>query len=477
MICVRLLILISLVFFWIHAAAQTDSSQQTISQLPENYITEVATKISRVDEKLSRQTRKALQKFDKLETKLKRRIAQKDSINTTAGYNTSKIDQLQVEFNNTSAKAVTVFNGEYNAYVDTLRSTLKFLQQQPALSGISKQIAQKLSHATDKLAVLEGKLLKAEVIKKYLRERNDLIKQQLQRFGMAGELKQLEKIRYYYGAYVNEYKDMLKSRKKLEKKAMSLLYTVPAFKKFISDNSILAGLFKIPAPGNDQLPTLAGVQTRASVQQVMQDRIVAGGPNATQTLRQQVQYAQAELKKLKDKISVYGSADAEIPSFKPNKQKTKTFLQRLEYGMNIQFGRSNNLLPATSDIAFTLGYKLNTNGAIGIGASYKIGMGSGWDHIRLSNEGLGLRSYIDWKLGGKFYISGGYEQNYNSSFRNIPQLKNYAAWQTSGLLGISKKMQVRGKKNLRVQVMYDFFCYRHVPVTQPFVFRTGFSLK
>ena len=190
-----------------------------------------------------------------------------------------------------------------------------------------------------------------------------------------------------------------------------------------------------------------------------------------------MQAAQSELQQLKDKISKYGSADADIPNFKPNDQKTKTFLQRLEYGMNIQFGSSNNLFPATSDIALTLGYKLNTNGTIGFGASYKIGLGSGWDNIKFSSQAIGLRSYIDWKVGRKFYVSGGYEQNYNTGFRNIEQLKNYAAWQTSGLVGISKKMQIRGKKNEKFQVMYDFFCYRHVPITQPFVFRTGFSLK
>ena len=294
---------------------------------------------------------------------------------------------------------------------------------------------------------------------------------------MARELKRLQKTSYYYAAYVNEYKDMLSNKKKLEKKAMSLLYKLPAFKKFISENSLLASLFKLPLPTNDIVPNLAGVQTRASVQQTMQSRISAGGPNAVQAVRQQVQAAQAELNQLKEKISMYGSADAEIPGFKPNDQKTKTFLNRLEYGFNIQFGSSNNFLPATSDIALMLGYKLNTNGSIGVGASYKIGLGTGWSNIKFSNQGIGLRSFIDWKLKGRFSITGGYEQNYNSSFRNIEQLKNYSAWQMSGLLGISKKMQIRGRKNVKFQVMYDFFCYRHVPITQPFVFRTGFSLK
>ena len=477
MICVRLLIVFSSIICWVNCAAQTDAAAKSELQFSEKFLTKIAAKISRVDSKLSKQTFKALQKFERLEEELRRKIVAKDSVKRTLLCSNDKLEQLRNEFIDTSRKAVAGFNGDYNAYTDTLRCTLKFLQQQLSLPGNSRNINDKLQQASDRLRLLEGKLSKAEEIKKYLRERNDFIRQQLQRSGMMSKLKQLEKTGYYYAAYIKEYKDLLCNRKKLEQKAMSLLYATPAFKKFISENSLLAGLFKLPNAGITQAASLAGVQTRSTVQQVMQERIAAGGPNAAQAMRQQVQAAQAELKKVRDKILMYGSADAEIPGFKPNDQKTKTFLHRIEYGMNIQFGSSNNLLPATSDIAFLLGYKLNTNGSIGIGASYKIGLGTGWDNIRFSSQGIGLRSYIDWKLKGKFYLSGGYEQNYNRSFSNIGQLKNYAAWQTSGLLGISKKMQVRGKKNLRFQVMYDFFCYRHVPITQPFVFRTGFSIK
>jgi len=218
MICVRLLILFPFVFSWLNTAAQTDSLPQAVSQFSESYIIEVTAKISRVDKKLSRQTRKALQKFGRLEAEVKRKITQKDSATASAAYNIGKIDQLHNEFNSESASVITKFSGEYNAYIDTLRSTLKFLQLQPALSGISKQATEKLSHATDKLAVLEGKLLKAEEIKRYLRERNDFIKQQLQRFGMARELKQLEKTRYYYAAYVKEYKTYLRVEKNWKRK-------------------------------------------------------------------------------------------------------------------------------------------------------------------------------------------------------------------------------------------------------------------
>ena len=475
--CVRMMILFSFAFFSDDCVAQTDSALQQMSRIPKNFLAEVVAKISRVDKKISGQTLNMLRELEEFQAEVTKKIGGSDSLKNVAAQDEANIERHRLEFLNSSNKAPTGFRGEYNAYIDTLRSTLNFLQKHSlSLPGDPKN-SDGILAAANKLAVLEGKLLKAEEIKKYLHERCDLLKTQLKGLGLERRLKQLGKANYYYTQYLNEYKDMLKSRKKLEKKAMSLLYSSAAFKRFVSENSILAGLFKLPTGENNSLQSLPGVQTRSTVQQAMLERINAGGPGAAVNVRQQIQAAQSELQKLKDKISKYGSADADIPNFKPNDQKAKTFLQRLEYGMNIQFGSSNKLLPATSDIAFTLGYKLNTNGIVGIGASYKIGLGSGWDNIRISSQGIGLRSYLDWKIGAKFYISGGYEQNYHASFKSIEQLKNFNAWQTSGLLGLSKKMQIRGKKNVKFQVMYDFFCYSHVPVTQPFVFRTGFSLK
>ena len=461
----------------LHAGAQTDSLAENALSLPENYIADVSAKIVAVDKKLSKQTLKALKKFEKLEARVAKTLKDNDSTRSDYKYSTERLEQFKNEFTSVPDKAIGQLNGEYNAYTDTLSTAFKFLQQKNKALN-SKQFLDKLSTATSKLNLLQGRLSKAEAIKKYFSDRREALQQQLKKAGLFKELKMLEKTTYYYTAHVKEYKDMLKDRKKIERKAMALLYSMPAFKKFISENSLLAGLFKLPgAESSGHAPVLAGIQTRASVQQLMQECISTGGPNAVQIVRKQVQDAQAELEKLKDKIMMYGSAEAELPHFKPNDQKTKTFLQRLEYGVNIQFGRSNYFLPATSDIAFSLGYKLNTNGVVGFGASYKIGLGSGWNNIKLSNEGLGLRSYADWKLRGRFFISGGYEQNYNSSFKNIQQLKKYSAWQSSGLIGLSKKLKLKGSKMVKLQVLYDFLSYKHVPVTQPFIFRTGISFK
>jgi hypothetical protein len=95
----------------------------------------------------------------------------------------------------------------------------------------------------------------------------------------------------------------------------------------------------------------------------------------------------------------------------------------------------------------------------------KLDLGHGWDHMELSSQGAGLRSYVDWKLKGSIWISGGYEMNYKSMFNSIDQLKNLDAWQQSGLLGLSKVFDVKSKfvKKTKLQLLWDFFKLRAVP--------------
>jgi len=253
---------------------------------------------------------------------------------------------------------------------------------------------------------------------------------------------------------------------------------MPFFQKFMKENSQLASLFGLPQ--NYGTPaSLAGLQTRASVQGMIQQRIAAGGPNALSQVQQNLQNAQAQLSQLKDKMlkssGLQGtSGDMDMPNFKPNNQKTKPFLKRLDYGFNVQFEKNNSLMPSTSDLAGTIGYKLNDKSEVGVGISYKLGMGS-IQHIQFSSQGIGFRSYLDWKIRKQFYATAGYEMNYNSGFKSIQQLKNENLWQRSALAGISKKYQISKKLKGNLQLLYDFLAYRHTPVSQPFLFRIGYN--
>ncbi|MEJ7769704.1 MAG: hypothetical protein WKF89_17930, partial [Chitinophagaceae bacterium] len=223
---------------------------------------------------------------------------------------------------------------------------------------------------------------------------------------------------------------------------------------------------------------VGGLQTRDHILQVMTKRF-GSVANVQQMFGQQVQGSVSTLNQLKDKISqlVGTTRDLEIPDFKPNNQKVKQWKNRLELGTNLQTVKSNRFFPSTSDIGISIGYKLNDKSIIGIGGSYKMGWGKDIRHIIITHEGMGIRSFIDYKIKGNIWLTGGGEMNYKSEFDNFEVLNNYSAWQTSALVGISKKYKVSNKMKGNAQLMYDLLWKEQVPRTQPVLFRVGYHLK
>ncbi len=484
-IAIALLFIVN--FLQAQTALRDTATNEQAPPLPVSYYDKVEQKFSNVTGKLNKQTHKAIRKFRRQEAKLQKLLAKKDSATTAAIFNGTAdyLQNLQQQFASVGDKAINKLQAEYNAYLDTLKTTFKFLEK---AGGQGNAASAKLQAAMSKVNILEGKFLKAEEIKKYLRERKELLKQQLQRFGLSQKIKQLDKSVYYYGQYVKEFKETIKDPKRIEEKALALLSKSSIYKKFVAENSLLSSLFKLPGSGDGagMVQNLAGLQTRQTVGAMIADRVGSGGPNAINAVRQQIQSGMQQLNALKDKMAQYGSADgeAELPNFTPNHTKTKPVSKRIVYDANIGFGKINSISAnSTADIALGIGYKLNDKSTIGIGAGYKLGLGS-IQRIRLSGQGINLRSYIDWKLKKQFYISGGYELNYLPTLQelSIPSpLGNRAAevWHASGLIGISKKISVKTKwvKSTKIQLLYDILYQQHRPATQPFVFRVGYSLK
>ena len=434
-------------------------------------------KSAQVNDQLTKKSVKYLAKFQRQERKLQQKIEKLNPGNATNVFTDAneKYHEFSQKIKSKTADATKIISGEYNPYLDSLGTSLSFLKQ---FNGISDKVKEPLASLNE----LQNKLQQSEKIKEFIAERKNQIKELLSKYtkipaGLKKEYDKLNKTAYYYSAQVKEYKEMLKDPKKIEQKALSILNKLPAFQKFMKQNGQLASLFRINE-NVDPAQSLTGLQTRSSVQALIQQRIASGGPNAGQIIQQNIAQATSELDKLKDKINKFGggSSDIEIPDFKPNNQKTKKFLQRLEYTTDLQFAKTNNLLPSAANIGLGIGYKLNDKSIIGIGMSYKMGMGS-IQHISFTHQGIGFRSYADYKIKGSLFMSGGYEMNYNAAFKNIGQLKDYNAWQRSALMGVSKKYKISKKRKGEMKLLYDLLANQHKPVTQAFIFRMGYLLK
>jgi hypothetical protein len=140
--------------------------------------------------------------------------------------------------------------------------------------------------------------------------------------------------------------------------------------------------------------------------------------------------------------------------------KSKTFKERIEFGWNMQNAMRIQDFPAIRDVGLSLGYKLNPRSVIGIGVAYKFALGESWKDVEWTHEGVGLRSFLDWRIssaGSKLlqniWITGSFEMNYWSRIANDMRWKDLA-WDKSGLIGISKMVFV-AKGYIKTQLLLE----------------------
>jgi hypothetical protein len=311
-------------------------AQDSLPKLPTNYIEKVTSKAGTLEQKLDKKTDKVLDQMMKQEEKMKNKLAKIDSSKAQEVFG-----DVQQKYRDIKERLTKLPGKQYIPSLDTLSTSLKFLQQNPQLVSQVKDGEKKIKDAMGKVNGLESKFQQAEEIKIFLRERKQFLKERLSQFGFAKQLKKINKQAYYYAEQVKEYKELLKDQKKAERKAIELLSKTKLFQDFMRKNSMLASLFRLPGDPADPLAqaNLAGLQTRVQVNNLIQQQIAAGGPNAMQQFQQNIQSAQSQLGQLKNKLtqSGGGSSDDIMPEgFKPNGQKTKSVLERIELGTNVQ---------------------------------------------------------------------------------------------------------------------------------------------
>ena len=76
------------------------------------------------------------------------------------------------------------------------------------------------------------------------------------------------------------------------------------------------------------------------------------------------------------------------------------FWKRVEKGYNFQTSRAtpDGKRPAILELAGTAGFKHTPQLTYGLGLSASIGLGQNWSNIRLSYEGISIRSFATYEL-------------------------------------------------------------------------------
>lgn len=484
-----------LCFAFSFAHAQTvDSTAGKLLNYPWRFFSKLQGRLTGLNNDLANQTQKYLEKMERREVRLQQKLmASSDSASAkqlfagSAQQYAALIQKLKAD----TGSRHQVISGQYQPYVDSLQGELGFLRKNPQLLG-NVNTAQ-LQGPMSQLQAAQAKLQDANAAKVFIQQRRQQITQYLsQHSNLQGLTSKytagINQDAYYYSEQVNQYRAMLNDPTTMEQRALGLVSRLPAYQSFMKTNSQLSGLFKLPGGGlgSGAAQPLPGLQTHSQISQQVQSQVAAAGTNGggdgagMGNLSSKLQSAQSQLDSYKSRLSQLGAGStlADAPSgFRPNDQKTKTFWRRLEYGVNFQTTHSTYYYPTVTDLGFSLGYRLGHSNVIGIGASYKIGWGSNIQHIAITGQGVGLRSFVQIAIKSGFSATGGFEYNYTTPFTNLQQLKQLQYWTRSGLIGLSKTVSMKSRvfKKTQVQLLWDFLSYQQAPQTEPVVFRLGYS--
>ncbi|HET7116692.1 MAG TPA: hypothetical protein VFI29_09385 [Hanamia sp.] len=217
-----------------------DSIAAKMENLPDHFFASIQKKYSSLEKNLTRKTNHYLKKMQRQEKKLQRKAGSSDS---TLGKPNTNVDslyaafkqQLVVKENLAGRMAQKVHLNQYNPFIDTLSTSLSFLEKY-------KGMADKIKLPTGTLNQLESKFNECEQIQKFMAQRKQQMQNLLATFtkvpaSLQNQLLQINKTAYYYSAQVHQYREMMKDPKQIEQKGLSLLQQLPAFQKFMQKNT------------------------------------------------------------------------------------------------------------------------------------------------------------------------------------------------------------------------------------------------
>ncbi len=467
----------------------TSSPVDKIANFPTKLFSKVSSKTADLQRQLNKQTVAYLQRMARQEEKLKARLYKVDSAKAAALYPQDPQQQyaaLIQKFRQDSSRAFSSMGPEYLAKTDSLHGALGFLGKNPGVINASPALQAKMQGSLANVQQLQAKLQSADVIKQFIQARQARIQQALGSFthvhsGITSALAGYKRQAYYYSAQVRAYRDMLNDPGKMMQTALVLLNKVPAFTNFMNKNSFLSGILGVP-PGYGTEQGVQGLQTRSQVMAMIQSKIGSGGPNAASAMQNSLNTAKQDIAKLQNKLSSLGggSGGMDMPDFKPNPERTKTFLKRLEYGVNLQTVQTTYYYPTTTNVGLTVAYKLGNSNMIGIGGSYLLGWGNGLQHIKMSSQGVNFRSFLQIKIKSTFSADGELGYSYEQPFSSFKAIRSLTAWTPTGYIGITKTISMKSTvfKKTQMSILWDALSYIYPlpPGISPFAFRVGYSL-
>jgi hypothetical protein len=178
-------------------AQDSASLYSRIFNFPDKLFGSISSKTKGLEDKLTRQTEKYLTRLARKEKKLQKQLWKKDSTAAKETFGDIDARYAQLKSDLASPSSSSKLRNVYSGHMDSMKTALRFLDQNDLLKQ-TPQVQEQLKSVMSNYSQLQGKLNGTDQINKYLHQRQQHLKSQVERFGLTKQYRRFQKDVYYY---------------------------------------------------------------------------------------------------------------------------------------------------------------------------------------------------------------------------------------------------------------------------------------
>lgn len=464
-----LLYIISLIFI-LPVLAQEENT--TVYQA-KRYIDINIKSQTKYNEKVEKLQKKTLSKLKKKEKRFEKKLKRKDSA-AHANYQHHQVsfDSISRIKKPDSANLTKKSKHKVNSGIDSLKGVKKFLENKAHVTGDGPSITDGYD---TQLNSLKGNASHADDVNGLIKQRTAYLKNiRTKKGGKVRGLKSIQKQTHYSNEKMKAYKQIADEPSAAEEKALEYLQGKEGFDSYLSyseGNSMKSS----SNMSIDDLEKM-GFQTKRKMKAGLQKKLGGNLAPLQESLGGQVKEYQDNLQKAKDikktakdtKTSIKQVRHTNKPDFKMNPMRGLPFAKRIEQQYNYQTTRAtHDGKPAVFSFSAMAGFKHTPRLSYGTGIATSIGLGTNWNNIKFSFQGVGFRTYSAWQWQYGIGAYAGYERMYKKAIfvtatESIrPELSetphNKEKYNEAVLIGLTKAYRINDKMYGSIQVLYDIW--------------------
>lgn len=454
---------------------QAQEEHTAVYQQGKRYIDIRIKSLNKTNEHVAGQQEKLLCKLSKQEKRYSRKLKKQDS----AGYaryqqQPFSYDSISKLSKNREDSQLKQIANRPNVTVDSLKTIQKFITDKIHLQGNSGDVA----GYDDKLNGIKSADNYNDYIDRLIGQRTNSLKSiNSQNKGKVAGFKGIDKKVFYSKQKLRALKDINEEPSKLEEEALEVLQGTEGFEQALQNQNpnSLQSLAGKGATTSDL--EKMGFQTKRQMQAKLQNKFGNNLGGLQQNMGKQITDHNDKLKELEKgkntikhtKASAQQLRHADKPSFKVNSMRGMPLRKRIEKQFNWQTIRATiDGKPAMLQLAVMAGFRHTPRLTYGAGLATAVGLGKSWQQVKITFEGLGVRTFAEYKMVFGISMYAGYERMFKEAVftgesnlltenRQKQNSHNTTNYHESVLMGLTKTYRINEKWNGSLQVLYDIW--------------------